>query len=392
MRLGHLTDCYLPVLNGVTTFVRVCKRACEQAGVETHVFTSGHTTYPDDEAHIWRAPGLPLGKTGYYGYPGYPPAMRAQARQMDVLHVHHPFMAARQGAALRRHGGQPLVFTAHTRYDLYARYYAPFLPAGPAAGIMAAWLRTITRHFDLIVAVSTAAETMLHAQGVTAPIEVIPNGIEIDHFSAAVPASRAALGLPAEAFVALYVGRLGPEKNLPALLEAFAYAVRAVAPAAPPLALALVGGGPLEDDLRRQVDRLGLAGQVHFLGRQPNEAIPGLVAAADAFITASASEGHPITVIEALAAGQPVVAFDVPGIQETIHAGVNGLLAPVAAEPDPAALGAALARLAAAPALRQALSAGARASAAQYSITVTTARLIERYTELLAATAHRRRP
>ena len=98
MRLGHLTDCYLPVLNGVTTFVRVCKRACEQAGVETHVFTSGHTTYPDSEAHVWRAPGLPLGKTGYYGYLGYPPAMLAQARQMDVLHVHHPFMAARQGA------------------------------------------------------------------------------------------------------------------------------------------------------------------------------------------------------------------------------------------------------------------------------------------------------
>ncbi len=390
MRLGHLTDCYLPVLNGVTTFVRVCKRACEQAGIETHIFTSGHTAYPDDEAHVWRAPGLPLGKSGYYGYPRYPRAMRAQARQMDVLHAHHPFMAARQGAALRRQGGQPLVFTAHTRYDLYARYYAPFLPTRPAAGIMAAWLRTIARHFDLIVAVSTAAETMLHAQGVTAPIVVIPNGIELDRFRAAVPADRVALGLPADAFVALYVGRLGPEKNLPALLEAFAHAAQAAVPA--PLALALVGGGPLEDDLRRQVDRLGLAGQVHFLGRQPNEAIPGLVAAADAFITASASEGHPITVIEALAVGQPVVAFDVPGIQETIQSGVNGLLAPVsAATPDPAALGAALARLAATPALRLALSAGARASAAQYSITTTTARLIACYTELLAATAARRR-
>lgn len=392
MRLGHLTDCYLPVLNGVTTFVRVCKRACEQAGVETHVFTSGHTTYPDSEAHVWRAPGLPLGQTGYYGYLGYPPAMLAQARQMDVLHVHHPFMAARQGAALRRQGGQPLVFTAHTRYDLYARYYAPFLPAGPAAGLMAAWLRNIARHFDLIVAVSTAAETMLHAQGVTAPIVVIPNGIELDRFTAAGPASRVVLGLPADAFVALYVGRLGPEKNLPLLLEAFAHA-RAAAPtelgqAPAPLALALVGGGPLEVDLRRQVDRLGLAGQVHFLGRQPNEAIPGLVAAADAFITASASEGHPITVIEALAVGQPVVAFDVPGIHETIHDGVNGLLAPA---PNPAALGAALARLAAAPGLRQALSAGARASAAQYSITTTTARLIARYTDLLAATTARRR-
>lgn len=388
MRLGHLTDCYLPVLNGVTSFVRAAKRSFEQAGVETYVFTSGHTAYPDAEAHVLRAPGLPLGGTGYYAYAGYPPAMLAQARQMDVLHVHHPFLAARVGAAVRRRSGQPLIFTAHTRYDLYARYYAPFLPARLASGLMAAWLRRITRQFDLVVAVSTADETMLRAQGVTAPVEVISNGIELDRFSAAAPADREALGLPRAAGLALYVGRLGPEKNLPVLIEAFAHAIRNAPAAAAPLALALVGSGPLEAQLRRQVARLGLAGQVHFLGRRPNEAIPGLVAAADMFVTASESEGHPITVIESLAAGLPVVAYAVPGIHETIQDGVNGLLA----APGAAALGAALARLAASPDLRQSLSAGARASAAQYSIHTTTRRLLERYNDLLAATAARRRP
>jgi 1,2-diacylglycerol 3-alpha-glucosyltransferase len=387
MRLGHFTDCYLPTLNGITTFVRVCKRACEQAGVETYVFTSGNTDYADDEPNVLRAPGLPLGATGYAAYLAYPPAMQAQARRMDVLHVHHPILAIRQGAALRRHAGQPLVFTAHTRYDLYARYYAPFLPPRLGAGLTAAWMRTISRQCDLIVAVSTAAESMLRTQGVTAPIEVIPNGIELERFTAAQPAARAALGLPARAFVAMYVGRLGPEKNLPALLDAFGHARAA---AARPLVLALVGSGPLEDDLRRQAERLGLEGAVHFLGRRPNEAVPSIVAAADAFITASASEGHPITVIEALAAGQPVVAFDVPGIHETVQHEINGLLASPAA--DPAELGAVLARLAAAPDLRRRLSAGARASSAQYDIRVTTSRLLARYTDLLAATAPRRQP
>ena len=382
MRLGHLTDCYLPVLNGVSVFVRTAKRAAEQAGVETHVFTSGHTAYADDEPHVWRAPGVPLGGTGYYAYGRYPRMMLAQARRMDVLHAHHPFLAARQGAALRRRGGQPLVFTAHTRYDLYARYYLPGVPERLAAGLMAAWLRHMTRQFDLIVAVSTAAEAMLQRQGVTAPVEVIPNGIELARFRAATPAARAALGLPAEAFVALYVGRLGPEKSLPDLLDALA----ATGPTPRPLVLALAGSGPLEDDLRQQAAALGLGGRVYFLGRQPHEAIPGLLAAAEAFVTASASEGHPITVIEALAAGLPVAAYDVPGIRETVVDGENGLLAP----PGPAALGAALARLAADPALRGRLAAGARVSAEQYSIEATTARLLTRYAELLAATAARR--
>ena len=65
MRLGHLTDCYLPILNGVSIFVRTAKHAAEQAGVEAHIFTSGHTGYADDEARVWRAPGVPLGGTGY---------------------------------------------------------------------------------------------------------------------------------------------------------------------------------------------------------------------------------------------------------------------------------------------------------------------------------------
>jgi glycosyltransferase involved in cell wall biosynthesis len=97
------------------------------------------------------------------------------------------------------------------------------------------------------------------------------------------------------------------------------------------------------------------------------------------------TEGHPITVIEALAAGLPVAALDVPGIRETVRSGENGLLAE-AGEDDaghPAALGRALARLACEPALRQTLSAGARASAQQYSIEATTRQILGRYRDLL---------
>jgi glycosyltransferase involved in cell wall biosynthesis len=393
VRLGQLTDCYLPVLNGVTSFVRLFKRTLSEAGAEPFIFTSGHLRHPDDEPNVIRSPGVPLGSTGYFAYLSYAPRAWALVNTMDVLHAHHPFMAAPLAARVSRRGRQPVVFTNHTRYDLYARYYLPFLPARTAAASMGAWLRHVARDFDLIIAVSAAVESMLAAMRVTAPVEVIPNGIELEPFARAAQAgpaqaARAALGLPPSAFVALYVGRLGPEKNLQLLLKAFQVAHRQ----APETVLAVVGGGPLEADLRRHAGRLGLGSAVRFLGRRPNDLIPSVMASADAFVTASVTEGHPITVIEALAAGLPVVALDVPGIRETVHNGENGLLAPAgpSAAASAAALGAALVELVTAPDLRRGLSVGAQASAQQYSIQATTRRILERYGDLLRE--RRKRP
>src|SRR5215207_3117777 len=93
MRVGQLTDCYLPVLNGVTTFVRLFKRSLEAHDVETHVFTTGHTRYPDAEPNVTRSPGLPLGRTGYYAALRYPARVWQQAQRMDLFHAHHPFLA-----------------------------------------------------------------------------------------------------------------------------------------------------------------------------------------------------------------------------------------------------------------------------------------------------------
>jgi glycosyltransferase involved in cell wall biosynthesis len=264
MLVGQLTDCYLPVLNGVTTFVRLFKRTLEAGGVETHVFTSGHTRYPDDEPNVLRSPGLPLGATGYYAALRHPARVWQAARRMDVFHAHHPFLALNfaQRARQRR---QPIVFTSHTRYDLYARYYLPFLPARTASALMSALVRRATRRCDLILAVSDAARDMLRAMRVRPPIEVVPNGIELERFTAAAPGQRERLGLPPESVVAVYVGRLGPEKNLPLLLESFASAVPQASPTplASSLHLALVGDGPLAAGLRAQVAALGLQDRIH---------------------------------------------------------------------------------------------------------------------------------
>jgi glycosyltransferase involved in cell wall biosynthesis len=207
------------------------------------------------------------------------------------------------------------------------------------------------------------------------PINVIPNGIDLDRFARAAPKRKADLGLPPEALVLMYVGRLGPEKNLVELLRAF----RNAYDAAPNTLLALVGDGPQAEALRRTARDLDLNGSVRFLGTHPNEDVPSLLGAADAFVTASITEAHPMTIIEALAAGCPVLGFNVPGIRETVIDGVDGLLAPA----DPVALGRHMARVATDAALRARLSEGALRSAQDYSIEATTRRILDHYERLI---------
>jgi glycosyltransferase involved in cell wall biosynthesis len=294
---------------------------------------------------------------------------------MDVLHTHHPFVCGALAARLSRRLNKPLIFTNHTRYDFYAGHYLPFLPKRAALGLLSAWMRRFARRCDLIVAVSAAARDMLDLLGVDAPIEIIPNGTDIDRYRQATPAGRSELGLPPDAFVLMYVGRLGPEKNVPGLLDAFAHAL----PRAPQAMLAIVGDGPDAANCRERAGALNLTDHVHFLGMQPNDRIPSLLGAADAFVTASITEGHPMTIVEALAAGQPVLAFDVSGLREAVIDGEDGLLAPV----DPAALGACMARIATDPDLRARLSDGARRSAEQYSMDATTRRVVAHYERLI---------
>lgn len=384
MRTGQFTDSYLPILNGVSTFVHVFKRTLEKLGHEPYVFTFGHTGYADPEPNVIRSRGVALGDSGYHVAPTYSRQAWALARSMDVLHTHHPFVCGPLAARLSRQLNKPLIFTNHTRYDYYSHHYLPFLPKRTSLALLGAWMRRFTRRCDLVIAVSPSAHTMLQSLGVSAPIEIIPNGVDLDRFVQVTPARRSELDIPDGAFVLMYVGRMGPEKNLHTLLEAFSQA----RPDIPRSVLVLVGDGPHAASVRQHARQLGLNDDLRLLGMHDNNDIPALLGAADAFVTASVTEGHPMTIIEALAAHRPVLAFDVAGIRETVIDGENGLVAHV----DTAALSKNMVRIANDPELRARLADGARRSAVQYSMDITARRIIEHYERLIREKSGARRP
>jgi glycosyltransferase involved in cell wall biosynthesis len=127
--------------------------------------------------------------------------------------------------------------------------------------------------------------------------------------------------LPEPALVALWVGRLDPVKGLKELIEALGEINQTHA-----LHLAIAGTGEYEPELRRQIEQRGLFDRVHLLGRRDD--VASLLKAADLFVFPSYTEGLPNAVLEAMAAGLPVVTTDVPGCRDLIVHERNGLLVP----------------------------------------------------------------
>lgn len=280
-------------------------------------------------------------------------------QRVDVLHTHGykaNFYAARRGHT-------PLVTTCHTGTEQAADT--------ASLRIYDAINGYLLRRADRLVAVSPAIAEALRAQGYAAArVAMIANGIDAERFER--PRQRWP-GLPETGVVVGAVGRLIREKGLFVLLEA----ARAVVAKAPETCFLLVGEGPDGDELRRAAAEAGLGAHFVFAGAQSE--MPAVYASMDVLAQPSFREGMPMTVLEAMAAGLPVVASRIGAMPELLEPAACGLVCPAG---DAGALAAALLRLVNDTALAQRMGAAGRAHLrAHYSAEA----MARRYLELYAA-------
>jgi glycosyltransferase involved in cell wall biosynthesis len=197
------------------------------------------------------------------------------------------------------------------------------------------WQRLVARRIatwaDVIISCSASVrEISIRVEGLPPNrVVVIPNGLDWTAYTKplACEALAALFGIPLGAVMLGNVGRLTYQKGQDVLLQALAATGR------PNLHLIIAGMGECETALREQAQRLGITGRVHFVGHRRD--LPQLLGALDLYVHASRFEGMPIAVLEAMAAGCPIVATAVNGICEIIEDGLQGWLVPTE---DPAAL------------------------------------------------------
>ena len=372
MRIGMVSATYDPnVVNGAVHMVTLYKKHLEGLGHEVTIFTLGEQTEADRAERIIRSPGLRLGGYGYYLSISYTREAQALLTQMDIVHCHHLMMSVELA---HRYVNCPIIYTNHTRYDLYTGTYTA-LPQPAADAIMRQIWPEFTDLADVVISPSEGVRRVMQEFGVRTRTVVIENGIEREPFlHPSRPRTKADYGLPESARLLLYVGRFSTEKRIDILLRQFATAQQLI----PELHLSLIGKGLQEEELRQLSEELNLSAAVHFCGAVPYDEVPNWLAAADAFVTASTSEVHPLTVIEAMAAGKPIAAVHSPGISDSVESGVSGYLAD---KPD--GLDAAIVALMNDPARTRAMGDNARRASERFDIQRTVARTVKLYQELL---------
>jgi len=385
MRIGMMADVYQPHISGITNYISLNKVFLEKRGHEVYVFTSSDMDYTDNEPNIIRSPGLPLLDTGYSISLSYTSRAKKLLSSMEVVHVHHPFLSGSLALRYCRPRGIPIIFTNHTRYDLYSQAYLPPVADIIGAAAVQAYLPAFCRACDLVISPSAGMRDVLVGFGVDTPIEIAPNGVDLRPFqNPSTSIDRQELGFSAEDVVLIYVGRLGPEKNLQFLLRSFAGVVQAYDHAR----LLLIGDGPERETLQELVTHINICDCVKFTGMMPYEKIPAYLQMADAFVTASVSEVHPLTVVEAMAAGLPVLGIRSPGIGDTIRDGESGYLV---AQEDMASFTAKMVRLVREDDYRRQMGETARLAAAEYDIERTTVMMEERYRKMVDLVKSRKR-
>lgn len=226
----------------------------------------------------------------------------------DVLHTHHMYMLfyTVPASLLTR---TPIIHTEHEFWSLDTPKGRLFMPV---LGMFCRWITAVNEETRLFMARGLKLQKR--------KLVTVPNGIDLTRFASASVLQRSDFGLNANDCVAVIVARLEPVKNHSMLLRAW----RIVVDSVPGAKLLVIGAGSLGDTLRDESTALGLSERVNFLG--PRRDVHAILPLADVAVLTSHDEGLPLSLLEAMAAGLPVVSTNVGGVPEVVRDGVNGIL------------------------------------------------------------------
>lgn len=279
----------------------------------------------------------------------------------DVIHVHEPLVPSVSMHAVLNAGNTPVVATFHSNVGRERTSSLWFKLAVPL--VRPVWDGVARR-----IAVSHAAHHSVTSRMGDGDLRIVPNGVDVGRFANAAPAS-----LPPGRHL-LFVGRLEERKGFPIAVRAF----EQLAARFPDLRLLVIGDGSERDSVEKLP--ASARARVEMLGRVNDDVLASYLKAADIYIgPATGGESFGIVLAEAMAAGLPIVASDIPGYRDVARDGVEAVLVTPG---DPDALVAGVARVLNHPALSEALGERGKQRAAEYDWDNVTQRILALYREV----------
>ena len=364
MRIGLFTDTYHPAANGIVAVVDITRKQLELAGHEVFIFCPGvrSDVSLNSDDHVIRFPSLPTGlfddnRLSMF----FPPVVMRQIRELefDVIHFFTPLQVGLMGVYAAERTGAILIGQHSTDFYEYVKHYPQVLPGLLALGTTLPFtikfdevdIRTLLSMYrpqreplkwnrgiveksmaliysrcDAVVALSRKNMRQLKSwrNEYYFDLVLMPTGIDPlpKSTAAARKEFRAAWGIEKDDQLIGYIGRLGAEKNLDLLIDAFCR----LAPKRPNLKLVFVGNFDYREELERLADETGYGDRVIFTGRLPRDELDVVYRQLDVFLFPSVTDTQGLVVHEAALAGCPLVLVD-KLVSEVLIDGENGFFA-----------------------------------------------------------------
>ena len=331
MRIGIFSDTYTPFINGVSTSIVCLKKALEKKGHEVYVVTVNNEKMGysyDEKERVMRIPAL---KAGIYDYRlsmiySFKAKKKIKELNLDVIHSQTEFGIGTFARLVAMELDIPIVHTYHTLYEEYLNS----LTKNKIKYMVNGFVEYLAEYYcdssigELIVPTAKTKEIFKKQYKFKREVHVIPNGIDLDKFSIEninkkeLEKIKKQYGIKDTDFVIMYVGRLGPEKNITFL----ARAQKQIVKKHKNCKLVIVGEGPMKNELEKITS--SIRENVIFTGKIPQSDIQYYYRLADVFATASKFETQGLTVIEALASGVCALCILDDSFKDALIDNVNG--------------------------------------------------------------------
>lgn len=329
MHILMVSDVYFPRINGVSTSIKTFRDELRNKGHRVTLIVPDYPLQPgEDDADIIR---IDSKKVLFDPEDRLMSGAKIKAlrhklslKNIDVVHIHTPFVAHYSGTWLAQTLDVPCIESYHTFFEEYLYHYIRFIPRN--------WLKAVARKFsrsqcnsvDSLVVPSNAMHEVLKDYGIKAPAKIIPTGIHPEKFSIGEGgAFRLKYCIDKDRPVMLYLGRVAHEKNIGFLLHVLAEVKKRVED----VLMVIAGDGPAVHSLKSLAGELGLNENIKFIGYLSRDhELPDCYAAANVFVFSSRTETQGLVLLEAMAAGTPVVSTAVMGTADVLKDNEGALI------------------------------------------------------------------
>lgn len=324
MNILMMTNTYKPILGGLEKSIQSFTEQYRKQKHNVLIVAPSYEGQPEREFGVVRLPAVKkVSGTDFsinLPIPGLVSKI-VRAFKPDIVHAHHPFLIGDMALRLCGQYKIPLVFTYHTLFEHYM-HYLPF-DQEMAKSFVVQLAAGYANLADCVIAPSESVRRILRRQGIKAPIKVLPTGIQVKKYKQGNNEKfRRQFKIPQDAFLVGHVGRLAPEKNLNFLARAMSVYLRKEKKAR----FLLAGQGPSRKPLIALFKKRGVFGQCVIPGSLQGRDLLNAYHAMNVFAFTSHSETQGMVLVEAMAAGVPIVALDASGVREAVRDKDNGRL------------------------------------------------------------------